>query len=527
MEGELSDPTPAEPFPARIPLWIPPLLLAIVAALAFSAGLTGGFVLDDELAITRNPVVQGEAPLTDAFTLTFWGRPLSSYPPSFRPLTTLSFAIDHRLMGDSALAFHVSSLFWYIALVLAAWAFARRCIGALPAWIAIALFAVMPVHVENVSSLVGLADTQGVLLALLALLALSPAMVSGRETPPLRLLLAALAFAAAMLCKESMVVLPIIVALLVEFRRRRRGSLSALKAHLPSLVMLAVLAIYTIVRLNLQPDLLSRAADDDVLAGASFWEKTGYGLELVARYSGLVVAPVRLCTGRKFAEVFRPENVSLLMTAGAALLVLAGYLSWRAYQRRQFPFVLSALVSLFVVSGLVIAMPESMADRFMLLPSLFLCLAIGPALLSLWRRGAGGRTLLLLALIVQVVLSNRQSRTWHDDGTLLSHAVAACPDSLHNHFRYAEYLADRGQSAEAVWHYGVVTRGRHAFPHAWSHPAKEEERSLPIDERLRNMHRLLGFAIDEPTWRDFFEQFLVSIGRLPEARLVASMAPQP
>jgi hypothetical protein len=130
-------------------------------------------------------------------------------------------------------------------------------------------------------------------------------------------------------------------------------------------------------------------------------------------------------------------------------------------------------------------------------------------------------------LVVQVVLSNRQARTWHDEGALLSHAVVACPDSLHNHFRYAEYLANGGHTAEAVWHYAVVAKGLHAFPHAWSHPAKQEERALPIDERLRSMHRLLQFTIDEPTWRHRFERYLISIHRTPEARLVASLGSPP
>ena len=144
----------------------------------------------------------------------------------------------------------------------------------------------------------------------------------------------------------------------------------------------------------------------------------------------------------------------------------------------------AALVSWFVVSGLVLAMPESMADRFLLLPSLFLCLAIGPAMLSLWRWRTGGRALLLAGLALQVVLSSRQARAWHDNGTVLSHAVVACPDSIHNHFRYAEYLSTTGQTAEAVWHFAVVAKGRHAFPYAWSHPAKQEERTLPVEERF-------------------------------------------
>ena len=81
------DPIPAKPPLARLPLWVPPVLLAILASLTFSAGLTGSFVLDDDSAAAQHPVVQGKTPLIDAFTLNFWGRPLSAFPPAFRPLT--------------------------------------------------------------------------------------------------------------------------------------------------------------------------------------------------------------------------------------------------------------------------------------------------------------------------------------------------------------------------------------------------------------------------------------------------------
>jgi hypothetical protein len=526
MDQQIVDPSPTNVSRSRLALWFLPLCLAILASLTFSTGLTGAFVLDDNVAITDHPVVQDKTPLADAFRLNFWGRPLGEFPPAFRPLATLSFALDHRLMGNSALGFHISSLLWYIGLVLAAWAFARRCIGPWAAWIALAFFVAMPVHVENVTSIVGRADTLGVLSALLSMLAVAPTIISGKETSPSRLLLAALAFMAALLCKEGTVVLPIVVALFVEYRRQRQGSVSHLKAHLPSLTLSAVLGLYVIIRLRLQPDMLWHRVDDDVLVGASFPERIGYGLELLARYSGLVAAPSGLCTGRKFAEVFRPQQISLLMAIGVALLGFVGYLSWRAYRRGDPPHVLAALVSWFVVSGLVLPMPESMADRFLLLPSLFMCFALGPAMVSLWRKGLAGRGLLVTALTAQVVLSMGQARTWHDDGSLLSHAVLACPDSLHNHFRYAEYLSRTGQTAEAVWHYAVLSKGRHAFPYAWSHPAKREERALPVEERLRAMHRLLGFTIDEQTWRERFAAYLLYIGKSSEARLVVSLGSQ-
>jgi hypothetical protein len=139
----------------RVVPWIQALLLSLLCVGTFAAGLTGEFVLDDHLAILKHPVVQGTAPLDEIVTRNFWGESLSTDPPSFRPMTTLSFALDHRLFGLSPIAFHVSSLLWYVGLVLAGWAFARRCMSPGAAFLAMAFFVVMPVHVENVSSVVG------------------------------------------------------------------------------------------------------------------------------------------------------------------------------------------------------------------------------------------------------------------------------------------------------------------------------------------------------------------------------------
>jgi hypothetical protein len=338
--------------------------------------------------------------------------------------------------------------------------------------------------------------------------------------------LAVLAFLAAMLSKESLAILPIIVALFAECRRRRaKVPLSFFRSHLLSLVMFASLGAYLVVRLRLQPGMFSYTVPDDVLVGASLGQRVGYTLELLARYTRLVAAPVGLCTGRKFAEVFRPAHVSLAMSAGAGLLGLAAYVSWKSYRKGGVPFLPAAFLAWFLVTGLVFAMPESMADRFLLLPSLFLCLALGPALTSFWSRGRGPQVLLVAALGLQLVLSNFQARTWHDEGTLLAHAVRACPDSVHNHFRYAEYLSKRGETAEAVWHYAVTTKGRHAFPYAWTHPAREAERTLPVDQRIRDMPRLLQVTIDTAQWYSRFQIYLRSLGRWREARLVSELVP--
>ena len=505
--------------------WAPAVVLGVLCVAAFASGLRGGFVLDDTYAIVGHPVVQGTAPLLDAFHLSLWGESLSSTPPSYRPLATLSFALDHRLFGGSAVGFHISSLLWYLALVLVAWIFARRCSSPWAACLAMAFFAVMPAHVENVSSLVGRADTLAVLFAVLALLAFSPTTVDGRPTSVRRSLLATLAFAAGLLCKESIAVLPVIVGLFAEYRRQGAETPSSrIQLHAPTAALCLVLVAYVALRLKIQPGTLSYTAPTDVVAGAGFWQKVGYGVELLARYGRLAAVPVALCTGRTFAEVSRPTGVSATLLMGVGLLAIAVYASWIAYRRRGFPFVAAALLAWVLVTGVIFPMPESMADRLLILPSLFVCLALGPWLFAAWNRATWARALLLGALGVQVVLSNAQAATCSDEGHLLAHAVRACPDSIHNHFRYAEYLSQHGDVDEAVWHYAVFTSGRHAFPYAWNHPAAKEEATVPVDERLRDMHGLLRFGLDEPTWRARFAAYLRSFGRRREARRVLGLS---
>jgi len=509
--------------PRKRPGWVAPLSLSLLALFTFSSGLSGGFVLDDKFAVLGHRVVQGFAPPLDAFSLNFWGGTLDQTPVSYRPLTTLSYVVDQRLLGGSPVAFHISSLIWYVGLVLAGWRLASRCLPPRAAWAAMALFVVMPVHVENVSSVTGRADVLGLLFGLVACLSVSPTILEGQPTAARGLVVGGTAFAAALLCKESVAALPLVIAVLAESKRRRHPGPSLVKAHLASLIMAAVLGIYVIFRFSIQPGVLSHREPDDVVVGATLLEKLGYGLDLLWSYTQLAAAPINLCSGRRFAEVYRPSHVSLTIVAGVAVLAAATHATWRDFKKRRHPFVLAGLLSWFLITGLIFAMPESMADRFLLQPSFFLCLAAGPLLITAWENGRPWRAILMLGFTAEVFLSARQARIWHDEGTLFSHAVKTCPDSLHNHFRFAEYLSQQGQTAEAVWHYGVVTAGKHAFPYQWHHPATDAEKTLSPDVRVREMHHLLGFRVDEATWRTRFENYLRSFGKASEADLVETI----
>ena len=154
-------------------------LIAAVAMAAFFNGMHGVWLDDDPVAITQNADVQCERGLWGLWdnaevlwSNDFWGEPMSSAQShlSYRPLTTLSFRLQHCLMGLHSFSFHAVNVALHaLTCLLLNDAF----IGVLPRRsqrrFAALLFALHSVHVEAVTNTVGRAELQCAVLFLLAL----------------------------------------------------------------------------------------------------------------------------------------------------------------------------------------------------------------------------------------------------------------------------------------------------------------------------------------------------------------------
>lgn len=482
----------AEPAPSTVSARLRVHLLPwIVALLAHAPGLGGGFVLDDARAITGHPGVNGSGSLSLVFNRTFWGQPLGTPPASWRPLTTLSFALDARLFGLSPGPMHVESLLWFLALVAAAHCFARDRLPRAAALLAACLFAAMPLHVENVASLVGRADVLGLLFGLVALRA--PATARG-------LALTGMATALALFAKESALSLVGVAAALALVPRTNETGRDGWRR---AAVMAAAAALYLAVRLLTSGTVARWWAPDDVLAGAAPWQRVVYAVEYLSRAMRLVLAPLDLCTGRKFAMLWRPSTpLTAHFAVGLACIAAGAWATREALRERKAPWALCVGMTGVMFTGLAWKVPEAMADRFFLAPTFFLALLVAGPTLAWWEAGGARRALVALLVAINVAAAAFMSTRWRDDATLYEHSVAACPDSAHNHFRYAGLLESRREYAESAWHAALAYEAIRRFPGRWEHPAVEAEATLPAPERVRRMHGLLRVQRQEPEWRN-------------------------
>lgn len=99
----------AEAVARRVPAWFAGVLLAVAIGLAYSNSLQNAFVLDDLSGIVNNPYVRSlrfvPRYFVDPLTLT-----VNQSNAEYRPLLSLSFALNYQVSGYATWSWHVVNL---------------------------------------------------------------------------------------------------------------------------------------------------------------------------------------------------------------------------------------------------------------------------------------------------------------------------------------------------------------------------------------------------------------------------------
>lgn len=151
--------------------------LALVGAVVYCTSLSNPFIWDDEQFIYRNSfVTQFKLPELLTNSITSGAGELSNY---YRPLTSLSFAIDYAIWGLRPFGFHLTNIFLHVSAGVLLYLVLRQLSGTPthPSWFwqewqwwIAALFLVHPLQTEAVTYINSRGDSLYVFLILLSLL---------------------------------------------------------------------------------------------------------------------------------------------------------------------------------------------------------------------------------------------------------------------------------------------------------------------------------------------------------------------
>jgi len=433
--------------------------LALLAVLPFLNGLSAGFTFDDVSIVRDNPRLAGPERVGEIFTTHYFGGPLAT-GKNFRPVVLLTYAVQRWTTGTDPFPFHLTNVLLHAVttLLFAAWLLALGMPRA-PSLVAAALFAVVPIHAEAVTGVVGRAEL------LVALLVLLSALRFLRATDGPRLRCGAYAgalgaFLVALFTKEHAVVLPGVVFLGELLRVGPDEPLAARlrRKALPAAGLLAPLAVFVAVRaLFVGSGLVAKGSAffelDNPLALLSAPLRAANGLWLLLRYAGKTLVPLGLSADHSAHALPLALSLSDPM-AIAGLLGVAALAALAIVSVRRLPLVALGLGvflgAFFPTSNVPFPIGTIFAERLAYLPSAGLLAAVAGLVAALPRASSGFRqALLAVALVTYAATTVERNEVFRSDETLFADLLVKVPRSARARYNAAWLAWGRGETTIA------------------------------------------------------------------------------
>jgi hypothetical protein len=481
------------------------MIAAMFAAAVYACTLSGTYIYDDVQVIQLDPRVA-----QPALWRYFWTRDYMIGAPDklYRPLTSMSFAIQWWLHGDRAWAFHLVNILLHAGVTALVAVLGARIAGIRVAWIAGLLFAVHPIHVEAVAGLVGRAET----LCTLAMLGGLCIFLQNNLTV-IRVVAIAGCFLVALLSKEQGMLFPLILLAAVPLRRQlKQPTPSRTTIRWLTVQLLWLMAGYIVWRESTVRFWWDRASLDwefNPLVNSIGLDRVLMPIVLLGHYAALLVIPVRLSIDYGAMVIGSKVNYSdPYFYAGIAAALLWVVLIVAAWRKRYWPLLFCLLgfaIAYGMVGNIIALIGTSMGERLMYLPSVFLVLSVAMLLSQL------PRTALTLVVAIIVLLGAMRSftyaRRWNDRQQFYQWSIENQPRSVRLYALLWNEYASRGDWAGAA---GVAARCRAAAPECWEAYVMSAEPMLEmgdyagarsaVDEGLRHAPcmelRMLRGAVD-------------------------------
>lgn len=445
---------------------LPALVIIGITVLAYLPAFDAGYVFDDAMYLTGNSRMGTLDGLRGIWMDV--GQP--DYRHQYYPLTSSALWVQHQLWGGNPFGYHFVNVLLHALNAILLWRLLRM-LKVPGAWIAGAIFAVHPVHVQSVawiSELKNVLSTFFFLLSANVLVRWFGVHRGGAVIPRSHLSsallygLGALLFVCALLSKTATALLPVALLLVLWWKRDTIGRRDAL-GMLPLVVIGAsavLMTVYLETHGGASGELYAQTLlERCLIAGRSVWF-----------YAGKLAWPVALSliyprwtvdTGAWWQSMF---PVAVVATV-AALWLLRGRVGKGPLVAVCY-FILAVAPISFV--NVAFTRFSYVADHWQYWGSMGL-IALGTAVFCgsfLKPRDSRLKTLLgwLRVPVAVSVLGALSIATWQrshvftNEWTLWSDTLQKNPTSWQAHYNVGIALAEAGSTEEAVRHYRAALR---------------------------------------------------------------------
>ena len=421
-------------------------VLALVLALPT---MGNGFVMEERnVVIVDNAAIQSLSNIPKLFAGPWISKGLGlNY---YRPLPSSLYAVEYALFGLNPAGWHlISALLYAVTAALAVLLITRVTRDTWAGLVGGLLFAVLPVHVEPFAAISYQTTLLAGLFTTITLLVFSRMLDEG---PRLHTIIGlALGTAAAIMSKEEAYSLPLLMtawALLARPPGWRRVLTVGLATMAP--VVLVLLLARTSLVAPIQVTFFQGQPTSTIVYTM---------LRTAELYLTLLVVPLALCPFYEWFIIPFEEGISWLVIFGAAIVLLLIAVVLIAAKKRLDGIaigiswlLLGMLPVIQIVQFVVVA-----AERYLFIPSIGWCAAIGALVVRLGRAGTDSKRRFGVAILVVVLLayggrSLVRTGDWENDYTLNRATLRVFPNTPIPYVNLADYHQNKGdfESAETA-----------------------------------------------------------------------------
>jgi protein O-mannosyl-transferase len=439
-------------------------IVTVLAVVVYWNALDNRFAFDDIRIVEDNQSIQTLDALPEAVMSSYWPGRYGDLLSLWRPTTTALLGLEYVAGDGSPRVFHAVNLLGHAAVTLLTFLLLSELMSLAAAFIAAALFAVHPVHVEAVANIVGIAEIASAAFLLAACLIYVRGSPEKGWRPALAVAaLYALAFGA----KEGAVTLPGVIFLLDAARERLafRDLGGYLRRVWRVYVAMAVVAIglllarYQILGVVAQP--VSPLGADILAEIPRIWTLA----EVWSNYARLWVFPMDLSADYSpsiipMSTSWRAANLTGLLLA---LMVLGmSLIAWRrAVMKRGEDSARAAgfgvvwfIITMSPTSNVLFLSGVLLAERTFYLPSVGLAAATGWLFVRMaQRRRRAAWALLIVVLSLASWRTWTRTPSWRDNQTMFATLIREYPQSGRSQWVLGDILLGRGRTSEALFAY--------------------------------------------------------------------------
>jgi protein O-mannosyl-transferase len=434
-------------------------LLVLGCFLVYANSLSGDFIFDDTMQIVGNNTLHSWQNIVNGFTSDVWAFQRATNvkdipPPYYRPLFTDYLTIGYQLFGLWQQGWHLLNLAIHTGATVLVYRLFLRLSGdnIRLALIGGIFFALIPVHVESVSWISGVPDP-------LAALFYIPAMIfyiRWREESDKKLLIfSVLFFLLSLLCKETPIVLPLILLIWELTLNRRNNANINFFTTLKQVAIFAIpVFIYLIIRISVLGQINWKHSSNSQLSPQSIYLTIPL---TVVYYLKNIIFPYNLSLIYPTGFIKNSSDLNLWIPL-AILAVLAGLLYF--FRHKITPLMWFAgglfIIPLLPVLNLQVFHPEYLVqDRYLYLPSIGFVLFIAALLEKLlsserkiYRQAALAAVAVLC--IFYAVGTILQNRVWRSEIDLWTRAAETKSDSSSIYYNLALAQFQNKKYEEAI-----------------------------------------------------------------------------